>query len=112
MLSVILAVTGDKTRPEYIDTGNTGPKSGNDEKLDLQNLYHLSGGDEKFVKQMLFSFIETTEKGLNELKEAVAKQQWESAADIAHKIQPPCRHIGAMDLYKLLNKIEKTIRNQ
>lgn len=111
LLSAILAVTSDKTKPEYIDTGNAGQKPGNDEKLDLQNLYHLSGGDEKFVKQMLFSFIETTEKGLNILKEAIAKQQWESAADIAHKIQPPCRHTGAMDLYKLLNKIETTIRN-
>jgi len=48
---------------------------------------------------------------LNELKEAVTKQQLESAADISHKIQPPCRHIGAMDLYNLLNKIERTIRN-
>lgn len=111
LLAAILAVKGDKTQPEYIDTGNTDPKPGNDGKLDLHNLYHLSGGDEKFVKQMLISFIETTEKGLNELKESVAKQQWGSAADISHKIQPPCRHTGAMDLYKLLNKIERTIRN-
>jgi HPt (histidine-containing phosphotransfer) domain-containing protein len=111
LLSEILAVTRGKTQPEYIDTRNTGPKSGNDGKLDLQNLYHLSGGDEKFVKQMLISFIETTNKGLKELKEAITKQQWGSAADIAHKIQPPCRHTGAMDLYSILNKIERTTRN-
>ncbi len=111
LLAEILAVTRGKTQPEYVDTRNTGPKSGNDEKLDLHNLYHLSGGDKKFVKQMLISFIETTEKGVNELKEAVAKQQWVSAADIAHKIQPPCRHTGAMDLYSILNKIERTTRN-
>ena len=111
LLSTILAVTGGKIQPEYIDTGITGPKSGNEEKLNLQNLYHLSGGDEKFVKQMLISFIETTEKGLKDLKEAAVKQQWGSAADIAHKIQPPCRHTGAMDLYKLLNNIERTIRS-
>ena len=36
--------------------------------INLQNLYHISGGDEKFVKQMLDSFIETTEKGLEEMK--------------------------------------------
>jgi HPt (histidine-containing phosphotransfer) domain-containing protein len=63
------------------------------------------------VKQMLISFLTTTGKGLNELKGAVTKQQWESVADISHKIQPPCRHVGAMDLYNLLNKIERTIRN-
>ena len=111
LLSAILEVKGYKIRTEYIDSGNPDTKPGNDGKLDLHNLYHLSGGDEKFVKQMLISFIETTEKGLNDLKEAVIKQQWGSAADISHKIEPPCRHTGAMELYKLLNKIERTIRN-
>jgi signal transduction histidine kinase/CheY-like chemotaxis protein/HPt (histidine-containing phosphotransfer) domain-containing protein len=111
LLSAILEVKGYKIRTEYIDSGNPDTKPGNDGKLDLHNLYHLSGGDEKFVRQMLISFIETTEKGLNDLKEAVIKQQWVSAADISHKIEPPCRHTGAMDLYKLLNKIERTIRN-
>lgn len=111
LLSTILAVTGNKTQPDFIEAGNTDNKPGNDGKLDLHNLYHISGSDDQFVKQMLISFITTTEKGLNELKEAATKQQWESAADISHKIQPPCRHIGAMDLYNLLNKIERTIRN-
>ena len=80
-------------------------------KIDLQNLYHISGGDEQFVKQMLVSFIETTEKGLTDMQEAVISGQWESVADLAHKILPPCRHIGAIDLYNLLNEIEKGIRN-
>jgi len=111
LLSAILEVRSDKTLPGFINTVNIGPKSVNAEKLDMKNLYHLSGGDEKFVKQMLISFIETTGKGLNDLKEAASKQQWGIAADAAHKIQPPCRHIDAMDLYNLLNKIERTIRN-
>jgi len=111
LLSAILEVTGNKSESDFNEAGIINNKPGRDGNLDLHNLYHLSGGDEEFVKQMLFSFITTTEKGLNELKEAVTKQQLESAADISHKIQPPCRHIGAMDLYNLLNKIERTIRN-
>jgi HPt (histidine-containing phosphotransfer) domain-containing protein len=111
LLSSILEVKSYKIRTEYIDSGHPDTKPGNDGKLDLHNLYHLSGRAEKFVKQMLISFIETTEKGLNDLKEAVIKQQWGSAADISHKIEPPCRHTGAMELYKLLYKIERTIRN-
>jgi CheY-like chemotaxis protein/HPt (histidine-containing phosphotransfer) domain-containing protein len=111
LLSAIMTVTGNKTRTDFIEAGIADNKHGSDGKLDLHNLYHLSGGDEKFVKQMLISFIETTERGLNELKGAVTEQQWETGADISHKIQPPCRHIGAMDLYNILNKIERTIRN-
>jgi HPt (histidine-containing phosphotransfer) domain-containing protein len=60
---------------------------------------------------MLESFIKTTEKGLNEMQVAAMDQRWESVADLSHKIQSPCRHIGATDLYNLLNKIEKAIRN-
>jgi signal transduction histidine kinase/CheY-like chemotaxis protein/HPt (histidine-containing phosphotransfer) domain-containing protein len=111
LLSSILAVTGNNTQPDLIEADITNNKQGSDGKLDLHNLYHISGSDEQFVKQMLISFLTTTGKGLNELKGAVTKQQWESVADISHKIQPPCRHVGAMDLYNLLNKIERTIRN-
>ena len=110
LLSSILKVTGNKIHPYFDETVVTDNRPDSGGKLDLHNLYHISGSDEQFVKQMLISFITTTSKGLDELKEAVTKQQWESAADISHKIQPPCRHIGAMDLYNLLNKIERTIR--
>jgi HPt (histidine-containing phosphotransfer) domain-containing protein len=77
----------------------------------LSNLIHISGGDDKFVKQMLVSFNNTTEKGLKEMQEAVISGQLESVANLAHKIMSPCRHIGAMYLYDLLSKIEKSIRN-
>jgi signal transduction histidine kinase/CheY-like chemotaxis protein/HPt (histidine-containing phosphotransfer) domain-containing protein len=86
-------------------------KSSATEKINLHNLYHISGGDEQFVKQMLNTFIETTEKGLKEINEAVASGKWESVAGLAHKISPPCRHIGAVELYNYLRKIEEIIRN-
>jgi len=81
------------------------------EKINLQNLYHISGGDERFVKQMLETFIETTRKGLDEMNKAVETGQWETVAGLAHKISPPCRHIGAEDLYRCLKKIEEIIQH-
>ncbi len=80
--------------------------------IDLRNLYHLSGGDNVFVKQMLETFISTTAAGLNEMAEAAGKAEWEKTADISHKIQPPCRHIGAGTLFELLSKIERSIRKE
>jgi len=79
------------------------------EKINLQNLYHISGGDEKFVRQMLETFIETTEKGLTAMQEDVMAEKWDEAAGLAHKLSPPCRHIGAMDLYNNLRMIEEEI---
>jgi len=45
------------------------------------------------------------------MKEAVISAQWESLADLSHKMMSPCKHIGAIVLYELLGKIEKCIRN-
>jgi signal transduction histidine kinase/FixJ family two-component response regulator/HPt (histidine-containing phosphotransfer) domain-containing protein len=80
------------------------------EKINLDNLYHISGGDEQFVKQMLISFIDSTRKGLEEIHEAVNTGQFESVAELAHKLLPPSRHIGASELSNLLRKIEENIK--
>jgi len=79
------------------------------QKINLKNLFHISGGDEQFVKQMLVSFNNTTSRGLKEMQEAVSSGEWDSVANLAHKMLPPCRHIGAMELYDLLGKIEKSV---
>lgn len=79
------------------------------DKINLNNLYHISGGDNQFVKQMLISFNYTTEKGLKEMKESASHDNWNSVSDLAHKMIPPCRHIGAVNLYNLLMKIEESI---
>jgi CheY-like chemotaxis protein/HPt (histidine-containing phosphotransfer) domain-containing protein len=86
--------------------------SGSPDKINLQNLYHISGGDEQFVKQMLFSFIESTEQGINEMQVAVKSGQLDSVAELAHKMFPPCRHIGAIELGNLLRKIEENIQKK
>ncbi len=85
-------------------------KSASPDKINLNNLYHISGGDEQFVKQMLVTFIDTTKKGLTAMNNAVASGQWESVADLAHKMLPPCRHLGAKDLCNFLRKIEESIQ--
>jgi HPt (histidine-containing phosphotransfer) domain-containing protein len=79
-------------------------------KINLDNLYHISGGDEKFVKQMLISFIDSTKKGIEEMNEAIKTGQLEPVAELAHKLLPPSRHIGASELCTLFRKIEETIK--
>jgi signal transduction histidine kinase/CheY-like chemotaxis protein/HPt (histidine-containing phosphotransfer) domain-containing protein len=114
LLTTILAVTRQDIAPPIAESNAvlTDTSSTITGKIDLKNLYHISGGDEKFVKQMLGTFIETTETGLNAMQRAAVSGQWESVAAIAHKLSPPCRHIGAVDLYHNLRDIEENIRNQ
>ncbi|MBN2852103.1 MAG: response regulator, partial [Clostridia bacterium] len=85
-------------------------KPSDQNKINLENLYHISGGDEQFVKQMLISFSTTTKEGLKDIQEAISSGQWESVSNMAHKLMAPCKHLGASGLYYLLGKIEKNSR--
>jgi signal transduction histidine kinase/CheY-like chemotaxis protein/HPt (histidine-containing phosphotransfer) domain-containing protein/CHASE3 domain sensor protein len=112
LLTTILSAIRDYTSVSIIDAKNEEKiMPSTPGKINLINLYHISGGDEHFVKQMLTSFIESTEKGMNEIQKAVISGNFDQIADLAHKILPPCRHIGALDLYNSLKKIEENSQN-
>ncbi|MFO7621541.1 MAG: hypothetical protein R6W81_09800, partial [Bacteroidales bacterium] len=95
-------------------SGEPGNVSGTSpqETLNLDNLYHISGGDKQFVRQMLVTFIDTTDRGLREMHEAGMSGEWESVGEISHRLLPPCRHIGADELSRLLAGIGESIRNK
>lgn len=113
LLTTILSVIKDYelvTNVEPISEEKINPTA--PDKINLDNLYHISGGDEQFVKQMLVSFIDSTKKGLDEMQEAVKSGRVDYIADLAHKMLPPCKHIGASDLCNLLRKIEENIKKK
>jgi signal transduction histidine kinase/FixJ family two-component response regulator/CHASE3 domain sensor protein len=87
-------------------------KSAINNKINLSNLSHISGGDNQFIRQMLVSFNDTTNKGLKEMQNSITSGQWNSVANLAHKMLPPCRHIGATELCNLLVKIEESIEKK
>ena len=113
LMNTILSVMKDYspfTSPDKLTERNIKPV--NLDKINLNNIYHLAGNDEKFVKQMLVSFIDSTKKGLDEIHNAVFSGNLETVADLAHKMLPPCRHTGAIDLYNYLRKIEESVRGK
>jgi CheY-like chemotaxis protein len=108
LLTTILSVIKDYVPLNIAQPVNENSiKSDGPDKINLQNLYHISGGDEQFVKQMLASFIDSTKKGLNDMMDAVRSEQLDTVAELAHKMLPPARHIGASNLCKLLKNIEE-----
>ncbi|MEI6048342.1 MAG: ATP-binding protein [Bacteroidota bacterium] len=113
LLNTILSVMKEHATAPITDrSGEEKTEPPGSGKINLQNLYHISGGDEKFVKQMLVSFIDTTKKGLNDIQEAVLSGHLEPVSDLAHKMLPPCKHIGAVDLCNYLRKIEESIQKK
>ncbi len=110
LLTTILMVIRDfkkhSSPPKRNEEKNNSPREG---KINLHNLYHIAG-DEKFARQMLITFLETTSGGLREMNEAASSGKYESVSDCAHKLLPPCRHIGASALCDLLRRIEQSIK--
>lgn len=108
---IISALGNKKTTGKVTDVKPEAQVLAINEKIDLTNLYHIAGEDKQFVKQMLVSFIETTEKGLNEIRESYFSGHWQTLADLSHKLLPPCRHLGATVLCTLLGEIEHEAGN-
>lgn len=77
----------------------------------LDELNKVSNGDKKFVGEMVAIFIRTTDEGVTEMESAIKQNDLKLIADMAHKIAPPCRHMGATALLKCLVSIENAIRN-
>lgn len=112
LLSAILSVTGVDKKINNTGTGSKeNYKLPGSDKINLGNLYRITDGDEQFIKMMLVSYIDTTNRGLKEMQEFVTSGQLESVASLSHKLLPPSRHIGALDLCNLLQKIEEGAQN-
>jgi signal transduction histidine kinase/FixJ family two-component response regulator len=112
LLTTILTVMRDVAKPASQGKPSEEKESTKRNKINLDNLLHLSGGDEQFFSQMVITYLETTAKGIHEMNEAVLSGQLDAVEDLAHKMLPPSRHIGATDLCNLLRKIEESIRNK
>jgi signal transduction histidine kinase/DNA-binding response OmpR family regulator len=78
---------------------------------DLSPLKQASAGNMKFFREMLDLFLEDTSEGLELLARYLEEKDWGKAADMAHKISSPCRHLKAERLYGLLKEIEQDLRN-
>jgi len=112
LLSSILASTSPLAVAAYKSSETkTEKQPATMEKINMKNLFHIADGDNDFVMQMLESFLKTTEKSLEEMQDAAKKGEYDSVAGLAHKLQPPCRHLETADLLNLLNKIEKAAKN-
>lgn len=81
-------------------------------KYDLGPLLNSCQGNEKFFKEMVRMFLESTDAGLSGIDEMISQRDWPEAAELAHKISAPCRHVKAENLYNFIKKIEKELETE
>lgn len=79
---------------------------------DLTTLRVSAAGNEAFFREMLQMFVDNTATGLDLILQHIQKGEWQLAADMAHKISAPCRHLRAEKLYELLKAIQHELEEE
>lgn len=74
--------------------------------FDLSDLQNQSGSDIHFMHDMLNTLINSTEKGILEIEEALENKDWVSINQTAHRIASPLKYIYATELYDIIKQIE------
>lgn len=80
--------------------------------IDFSDLQRISGNDTEFYVEMLNTFVESTREGIQNIKDACKEERWLDAAESAHKISAPCRHLSADNLYGHLKEMEIRCREE
>jgi signal transduction histidine kinase/response regulator of citrate/malate metabolism len=106
----LLGIINETLFPEEPEQDVYGSKkvtsySAGDKIVNLDELNRFAGNDQNFVQEMLQKFMESFEKGINEMK-ASLETDYQKAGHTAHKLASPSRHIGAEILVKTLKEIE------
>lgn len=79
---------------------------------DLTPLRISAAGNETFFREMVQMFVDNTASGLDLLAQHLQQKEWQLAADMAHKISAPCRHLRAEKLHGLLKAIQQELEGE
>ena len=82
------------------------PPSNPDALYQLDELYHLANDNPKIVQNMLRIFVNTATENADKLEEGLHARNAEAVSGYAHKVVPPCRHLGLTPLVENLKDIE------
>ncbi len=74
--------------------------------IDLSYLKEISGNDQEFIKEMLALYIQTTAAEAANLKDLLAKEDFEAIGHLAHKIKAPIQMLGAGELFEIVRSLE------
>jgi CheY-like chemotaxis protein len=83
-----------------------------DNSYDLTKLKELSRGDEEFVNNMIEIFLQHTPPALEEIEQALATEDYDTLARIAHRIKPSIESMGISQLDGVAKDIERYAKSE
>ncbi len=79
--------------------------------FNLDELKGMSNGDENFISEMIKVFIKTSGESMKRIESAFKEKNFQIIGSEVHKMAPPCRHMGAMELLDVLKKIQSNLHS-
>ncbi|MFV0269166.1 MAG: Hpt domain-containing protein, partial [Draconibacterium sp.] len=64
-------------------------------------------GDKVFLKEMIRIFISSSQSNLEKIKAGIDRQQWQTVADLAHKMAAPVKHMNIMPVYNTVKTLQQ-----
>jgi Signal transduction histidine kinase len=79
--------------------------------FNLNELELMASGDKAFFNEMLQIFIRSSEESMAKFQTHILAKEWQSIAEVAHKLAAPAKHMQAISLYDKLKTLENQIEN-
>ena len=76
----------------------------------LQNLRDLAAGDDQFLKNVFGAFLPQLELTPRALRQALEAGFYEKAADLAHSLKGSASNVGAAEVARISQEIERLTR--
>lgn len=80
--------------------------------LNLTYLNDIASGSSEFMIEMIDMFLEQTPGYVEDISLAISNQNWNTVADISHKIKPTFAFMGLESAKDSMAEIERKARNQ
>jgi PAS domain S-box-containing protein len=84
--------------------------SANQRLYDLTMVQSVSGGDEGFIKKMVALFIETVPQNMQDLKNALATENWDQVGKTAHKLKSTIDSMGIKSIRQEIRAVESNAK--
>lgn len=100
---------------EVFHTKESKQTSNNEELrpvVDFEHMARICDYDNEFIKSMLIKFIQNTPGDFQLLYDLYKRKEWTRTEELAHKMKPSAKFIGAPALVELLGNIEETAVSQ
>lgn len=79
--------------------------------MDLTFLRNLMNGDERLVSNFVRIFREQAPKQIEEIREALANEDWENFSNLVHSLRTQFAYMGLTDLSEQMKIMEFEVDN-